>query len=426
MGKYLNEYWLSEGSGRTRRERQSGTYHPYLPDALSTQEFYFHSEVVAAVSTAESAIRDLNSAVEVLTNTEPLARLVLRAEALASSRIEGLELGAGRLLKEEALSSIKPSKQATPRDRAAAEVLNSIHMMDAALNHAVIEESITIQTICSMHQRLLEDTSQNQYAGRLRTEQNWTGGNSYSPIGADYVPPTPAAVPGLLEDLVAYCNLQNVSPVIKAAIAHAQFETIHPFVDGNGRVGRALIHLILRRSGIASNTVPPISLVLSTMKQNYVSYLDATRYDGSIDSNQANDSRNEWVEFFAHVCQRACADAQAFEHRIARLRAHWQSLVVPRKGSTVEALLGLLPGIPVITINTAAAATGRSVEATRLAVEALTDAGILTQSSSNRRNRVFEALSVIDEFTAYERGLATLSGFTTVEKPVRRVPRRRG
>ena len=109
--------------------------------------------------------------------------------------------------------------------------------------------------------------------------------------------------------------------VAQAAIAHAQFETIHPFADGNGRVGRALIHVILRRRRIAPRFVPPISLVLATHADAYVDGLSRTRYEASPDSREAMAAINAWVAFFAGACRRAVSDAEAFERRVADLQA---------------------------------------------------------------------------------------------------------
>ena len=109
--------------------------------------------------------------------------------------------------------------------------------------------------------------------------------------------------------------------VVQAAIAHAQFETIHPFVDGNGRIGRALIHLVLRRRGLAPRVLPPISLVLATWSQDYVDGLTATRYRRQADSTQRTTASNRWIGLFATACRRAVEDAETFEERVAALQA---------------------------------------------------------------------------------------------------------
>ena len=142
-------------------------------------------------------------------------------------------------------------------------------------------------------------------------------------------------------------------------MAHAQFETIHPFVDGNGRTGRALIHVILRRRGLAPRLVPPISLVLATWSADYVDGLTQSRYRGDPDSQEAVDGTNAWISLFAGACQRAVADAEAYEERVRALQADWQSrLGRVRKNSATELLLLALPGAPIVTVQSAATLVG--------------------------------------------------------------------
>jgi Fic family protein len=113
-------------------------------------------------------------------------------------------------------------------------------------------------------------------AGRIRTVQNWIGGNDYNPCGADFVPP-PEHVGDLLDDLCAAVNDDVLPSLIQAALVHAQFETIHPFEDGNGRAGRALIHVVLKRRGVATHYVPPISALFANSRQRYIDGLTAFR-----------------------------------------------------------------------------------------------------------------------------------------------------
>jgi Fic family protein len=421
MAQYETEYWVSDGQGHTYKERQSGTYHPYAPDRLTGQDFDFCSDTVAAISQAEAAVHTLDAASNALTDTESLARLILRAEAVASSRIEGLEISARKLLREEALQ--KMGKRRT-HNSVTSEVIGNINAMIAAIEKAVSHKQITLDTFCDIHRNLVAGTSLEDYGGMIRTEQNWVGGNPYNPLGADYVPPRPNEVEGLLKDLAQFCNEERFSPLAQAALVHAQFETIHPFVDGNGRTGRALIHMVLRRRRLAERAVPPISLVLATYKRDYVHFLGGYRYEGSAGGNKATLARNEWVEFFCGACTRACQSAQAFEARITNIQEGWHSQVGARKNSAAYDLIELLPGMPVISIESAAIATNRSIEAVRLAVSVLMNAGILSQTSQGKRNRIFEAREVLDEFTYYERSLATQSGDTHREKPQRPVPYR--
>jgi Fic family protein len=233
-------------------------------------------------------------------------------------------------------------------------------------------------------------------------------------------------VPGLVADLCAFCTTDDLSPVAQAAIAHAQFETIHPFVDGNGRTGRALIHMVLRRRGIAERVLPPVSLVLATLARSYIDGLTAFRYVGSASSPRAIEGLNTWVGRFAGACTRSVQDAKDFEARVAELEMSWRERLGPvRANSAVDLILRILPGAPILTVDGAATLIGRTFNPANEAIQRLVDAGILRQVNVGRRNRAYEAPDVIAAFTALERQLASPEGDTRMSKPVRRVPERR-
>jgi Fic family protein len=213
--------------------------------------------------------------------------------------------------------------------------------------------------------------------------------------------------------------------VAQAAIAHAQFETIHPFADGNGRVGRALIHFVLRRRGLATRVLPPISLVLASWANDYIAGLGSTRYRGLATSTAAYNGTNLWVARFAAACVRAVADATSFEERARLLHDEWrEGLGRVRANSATDLLLRALPGAPVITVSSAAAHLGRTFRPVNDAIARLTAANVLKQVSVGRRNRAFEAPDVIEAFTALERRLASPAGDTRTSAPSRRVPLR--
>jgi Fic family protein len=149
-------------------------------------------------------------------------------------------------------------------DRIAVEVLGNIEAMESAIELAVQAERISLADLLEIHRVLMERSSRPELCGIVRERQNWIGGSSSNPCTAVFVPPPPDQVDGLLQDLIEYMNGDEHSPLVQAAIAHAQFETIHPFADGNGRTGRAPLHVMLRRRGLSPRFVPPISLALAT------------------------------------------------------------------------------------------------------------------------------------------------------------------
>jgi Fic family protein len=378
--------------------------------------------VAADVADAEAAIARLNASVNALASTEVLARLLLRAESVASSRIEGLQLSGRRLLRAE----LEQELGETSRDVTTREVLANVRAMRRSVEETSEGSEVTSALLFDIHRLLLLDTHLEEHGGRPRTQQNWIGGSDYNPCSAAYVPPPWEQVERLLNDLAAFCNRDDLPAVAQAALAHAQFETIHPFVDGNGRVGRVLIHTILRRRGLATRVLPPVSLILATWAQDYISGLEATRYLGPADSRQAQDGLNRWIGFFAAACKRAASEAMAFEKRTQEIQEDWRRrLGGVRANSAVDLLVRALPGAPLLTAGGAAKLIGRSFQAANLAIERLEEAGIVTQISLGRRNRAFEARDAVDAFTDLERQLASPEGNTLISTPSRRVPPRR-
>ena len=424
MARVIKQTWSSDpSSGLSRRDRRSCEYEAYLPDTISGRRFRFGGDVVADIAEAEAAVISLQGRARALVDTEALARLLLRAESVASSHMEGLQVGGRRLLRAEAARAAGLASG----DVTADEVLGNIDAMRLASGLAVPgSPPTTVDDLLAIHARLLAGTRLTHQAGLLRQEQNWIGGSSYNPCSASFVPCPPKHVAALVEDLCAFLAEDDLPAVAQAAIAHAQLETIHPFVDGNGRTGRALIHLVLRRRGLTPLAPPPISLVLATWAGDYVDALMATRYRGPASSSAAADGIDRWVALFAAACRRSVDDALAFEEAIDAVERSWRErLGRMRTGSASDLLLRHLPGAPIVTVAAAAELTGRSVQAANEAVARLEDAGILTQITVGRRNRAFEAPEVIEVFTDLERRLASPAGDTRVSPPSRPTPARR-
>jgi Fic family protein len=422
MSKVIKRHWSSDiGSGVSRRDRLSCDYAAYVPDALVGRGIALDGDVAADVVDAEVAIARLNVEASALIETEALARILLRAESVASSRIEGLQIGAGRLLRAEATRE----SGGHVKDITASEVLANIEAMRFALDGFGPGDRIALEQLLEVHRLLLRGTWLDEHAGVVRAEQNWIGGSSYNPCSAAFVPPPPEHVPGLLEDLCAFCNEDSLPAVAQAAIAHAQFETIHPFVDGNGRTGRALIHLVLRRRGLATRVLVPVSLVLATWARDYIEGLTSYRYRGSASARAAHQGINLWIARFAAACTRAVEDSIAFEARIASIEENWRErLGSVREGSALDLLVRALPGATLFTVTSAAELIDRSFIAANEAIARLLDAGVIRQVNMGRRNRAFEARDIVTAFTDFERRLASPIGDTNLAPPARRVPAR--
>ena len=272
----------------------------------------------------------------------------------------------------------------------AREVLANVDAMQAAMEAASAECPFTRADIVDIHQRVMARAPNRHIAGHVRTVQNWIGGNDYNPCGADFVPPPPEQVDPLLADLTHAVNRDDLPPLVQAALVHAQFETIHPFEDGNGRTGRALVHVVLRRRGIAPSYVPPVSVILAAERDAYIDGLGEFRFGDP----------TRWIARFAVACARAATLAARYLDAVGDLQAEWRDLLAaaanPRADAAAWLLIEALPAHPVISTAGAVAATGRTKAAVHAAVAQLEDAGVLIPVSTSKRNRLWEASGLLD------------------------------
>jgi Fic family protein len=257
---------------------------------------------------------------------------------------------------------------------------------------------LTVEAIAEIHRVLMAPAPNPAIAGQIRGRQSWIGGNDYNPCGATYVPPPHEEVRPLLQDLVRFAREDSLPPLVQAAVAHAQFETIHPFEDGNGRTGRALIHIVLRRRGLASAFVPPISVVFARSKDEYIRGLTSFR----------EDDVTGWLESFAGSALRAARLAARYLERVRSLQQRWRQLlsqeVDPRADAAAWALIDILPGHPVITVPVAVAVTGRTKPAATNGIEQLATARVLVPLGESKRNRAWEAVGLLDLIESLEAG----------------------
>ncbi|QDV09710.1 Adenosine monophosphate-protein transferase SoFic [Planctomycetes bacterium Poly30] len=414
--------WQPSFEGLSRKDRMGGVYRAYFPDALAGWEFDLPADLVADISDAEREVLSLQSGGALHVSLEGMARFLLRAESVSSSHIEGLSAAARRLARAEA--ALDGGRD--PSDQAACEILGNIRAMERAVALGTQTKRLTVDTLLELHRELMQRSVKPEIGGVVRSTQNWIGGSSYNPCTAEFVPPPPEEVPGLLEDLMHYVDGDTHSPVLQAAIAHAQLETIHPFADGNGRAGRALIHVILRRRGLTPQFVPPVSLVLATWSRDYIDGLTRFRHGGPSDGAQRAQGAQAWIRTFSAALRRSCQDANAFRDEITVMVEQWRErLGSVRKDSGLDRLLRVLPGLPILTRATGAAHIGRTPRRTGDAIDTLLDAGILVQRNVGReRYRVFEVPEVLDLFTSLERRLASPEGDTFASPVTRRVPDR--
>jgi Fic family protein len=256
---------------------------------------------------------------------------------------------------------------------------------------------LTVEDIKDIHRTLLRFSIDRDIAGKLRTTQGWIGGSEFNPRDARFVPPPATYVPGFMQDLCSFVNRDDLPEIVQAAIAHAQFETIHPFADGNGRVGRALIHVILKRRGMASRYVSPISLVLAAQRRTYIAGLMEYR-EGDI---------NDWVSFFADATRDSAAEANRLAGQIEELGFDWiERLGRPRSDAAVRQIITVLTAYPVIDSGIATRVTGKSAVAATNALNQLEQAEVLAKVNDKKWGRVWECPELFDLITRFERELA--------------------
>jgi len=373
------------------RYRRPCSYDAFIPDTLASYSPKIASQVAGVVSDAEARIAELNAVARPA--LAPLARLLLRTESIASSKVEGMQGDARTLARAEA--RLDTGGKAGPE---ALEVLANIDAMQLAIEEASAETAFGVEQILAIHRVLLEHAPNASIAGELRSDQNWIGGNDYNPCGADFVPPPPENVAALLDDLVAFCADETLPPIVQAAVAHAQFETIHPFADGNGRTGRALVQVILRRRNLAPAYVPPISVVLATGRERYIQGLKAFRAGRD----------DEWLTLFATAAARASEIAVRYLGEVALLQERWREQLritgPPRADAAAWVVIDVLPAHPIVTVPVAVGATGRTKPAIAKAIEQLVKAGVLISLSESKRNRSWEAAGLLDLLADLESG----------------------
>jgi Fic family protein len=370
-----------------RAARRGFGYRAFVPTPIADEDFLLPSHVAELASAAERAALQLNSDPPRIGSLEILARQLLRAESVASSRIEGLVLSHRRL----ARAAFAPEQ----RDENAQLVLQNIAALEEAVELTARVDRLEPQHIVQLHKILFRSTRDERYGGVIREEQNWIGGRANNPGDAEFIPPPAEYVEKLLDDLALFANRGDVQPIIQAAVVHAQFETIHPFVDGNGRVGRALIHVILRRRGVAPHYVPPVSLVLAADAQRYVAALQDFRFA----------TETSWFEVFSDAVRRAAMGAGDFAQRVAELQERWLAQAGdPRAGSAPRLLIEALPANPIVDQASAEQVTGAGREAVRLALLRLEEAGVTRQLNLGRqRERVWESVGLFDLLDSFER-----------------------
>lgn len=305
-------------------------------------------------------------------------------------------------------------------------VANNMTVVSEATTRLVLADQVSVTDVVELHRSLLRRASASWSAYGPELDRHL---ELVPPDRRFLRPPDPERVGGLVTDLIAYLNGAAHSPLIQAAVVHAQFETIHPFTDGNGRVGRALIHTVLARRGLTDRAVVPVSLVLATLRDRYIEGLTSFRHASATGSAEANAAVNRWLHTFVEATAIAVEQSETLADRIEAMRAEWGDRLtafrrdsglrpVPRADSAVSRLLRNLPEAPVLTAATLARILGVSHQAAFAALDELHHAGILTRRRIDRGGATaYLARDILDLVTVSERALASTQFDTRVSPP---------
>ncbi|QMW64805.1 Fic family protein [Mumia sp. ZJ1417] len=376
------------GVSRARLRRHSQPYQAAVLSPIATLPVRLDAAVLAEAEEATTAIARFDAGLShafgdgdhanTLGEIGPLSALLLRTESASSSRIEHVDADARQLALAEIGAASSPDARL---------VVRNVEAMRAAL---ALADSLDADALLTLHRTLLGDTDP-RGAGRWRSEQVWVGGSSYGPHDAEFVPPHHTRVEASIDDLVRFVRRDDVPVMAQVAIAHAQFETIHPFTDGNGRTGRALIHAMLRSKAVTERVSVPISSGLVGEPRRYFAALGSYR-----DGDPA-----PVVAELAAATLRAVDNGRRLVADLVGLRARWAERVVARRHAAVHRMPAVLVRHPALDNALVARELGVSDVAAQGAIDRLVEASVLVQVGSGARNRVWQCPEVIDALDAF-------------------------
>lgn len=357
--------------------RQSGQYQAAIPAEIANLTVGLPSHVLADAEEASQEIARFDT--ELGGEIAPFASVLLRTESAASSKIENLTASARAIAEAETLGNAKR--------RNASMIVANTKAMQAAID---LSDQISGDAILAMHDALMRE-SDPSVAGKWRTEQVWIGGGNFGPHGADFIAPQQDRVPAAIEDLVRFAKRTDIATLPHIAIAHAQFETIHPFPDGNGRTGRALIQSMLRNKRLTRQVTVPVSAGLLTDTASYFQALTAYREGDPAPI----------VERLSEASMLAVINGRQLVADLQTIRAQWAAKITARRSSAVHRVADLLIKRPVINAQLISDQLGIAINNVYRYVDPLVEAGIITPFTDQARNRAWQARQVLGALDAF-------------------------
>lgn len=358
----------------------------FVPLALPPcdPEIEIGGQLAERLRTAEHALARLDLASEMVPSLDWFIYAFVRKEAVISSQIEGTQATLIDLLNFEAEHEVEP-------DADVEEICNHLDALVYARKELAKADGLplSLRLLNGTHQRLMHGArGATKQPGELRRSQNWIGGSR--PGNAVYVPPPAQALPDLLGDFEKYLHTaDNLPPLVRVGLAHVQFESIHPYLDGNGRLGRLLIALLLEHWGLLKAPLLYLSLFFKRHRAEYFRRLTAVRTDGDWEG---------WTDFFLDAVATIADEAVTSARELFAVVTLDRARVLDQDTTSVSAarLFELLPNHPIITVATAMKLIATSKPTATRAVETLIAAGILVETTGKKRDRSFAYQTYVD------------------------------
>lgn len=372
-----------------RYVQQLAGYRAFIPAPLPPDPpIMLAGELTGLLSQADRALGRLDGSVLTLPNPDLFVFMYVRKEAVLSSQIEGTQSSLQDLLAAEA----DLFDERMPRD--VDEVVNYVRAMKHGLGR-LPELPVSVRLIREIHAELMRGVRGGRLQpGELRRSQNWIGPAGCTLATASFVPPPFEDVPSALGDLERFLHEASpLPPLVRIALAHVQFETIHPFLDGNGRVGRLLITFLLTESSVLHKPVLYLSHYFRAHRQAYYEHLQAVRDRGAWE---------EWLTFFLRGVIEVAGEAAQTARRIQLLREQHRSAITDRLGRAAgngHRVLERLFDRPIVSVTDVQALTGTTYTAANTLVARLTDLGVLVEMTGYVRNRRFRYEPYVRLFT---------------------------
>lgn len=369
--------WVPTHSSMSRRalERHRGPYEAAVVPLIAEIDVNLPSALLTEADEATAELTRFDQ--ELGSELTPFTAMLLRSESAASSKIENLTASARAIAEAELGHGTKNASIIVANQRAMTAAIELADRLDA-------------DAILAMHAALL-GASAPDIAGSWRTEQVWIGGSDYGPHSAVFVPPHADRVPAAIDDLLRFVARHDVPRLAQVALAHAQFETIHPFPDGNGRTGRALVHAHLRYARLTRSVTVPVSAGLLVDVDRYFAALGVYR----------NGDPTAIVDCFIQASFAALTNGRTLVDDLRNTRARWQDQVRARRDATAWRIADLLLRHPVINASFVATELGIAPQNVYRSLQPLIEAGVLIEFTSRKRDQLWRAADVLAALDAF-------------------------